>query len=378
LFGPGTINEAGEKFKEFECKKILVVVDKTGVKLGLSERMQTILKKSDIESAVYDGVLPDPPAATIDEGAAFAKKEKIDGILAVGGGSVIDTAKGINILMTNPGTIEKYLVSGMVAPKTKPGLPLICAPTTAGTGSEASGGAVVTSKSGVKMAVFTGAALGIIDAELAVSLPPNVTAGCGMDAFAHAAESITNLYDSEYGKLMASDTIRRVMKYLPTAVQDGKNIEARSHMGYAASTSIIGGSQTGCNQSHSCAHTLGTTFHLPHGDMCGICLPVITKMNAKVVPEKVRFLGEAMGLTISGGASSEEIGDAVSAALTDFLRKIGIQSLKAHGVRREDLVSRRDLSDMMMKDLCFGTAPTRDYPIESYDDLWVKFYDNYE
>jgi alcohol dehydrogenase class IV len=150
-------------------------------------------------------------------------------------------------------------------------------------------------------------------------------------------------------------------------------------MGLGASLGMIGASQTGCNMNHSCAHTLGTAFHLPHGDVCGICLPETSRRNAKVVPEKVRRLGEAIGANIPPSAPPDEIGETVAATLKDFLRKVGVRSLKAHGVKREDLVNRSsELSKTMVADLCMVTAPTQKLPAESFDDIWAKFYDDYQ
>jgi alcohol dehydrogenase class IV len=291
----------------------------------------------------------------------------------------LDTGKGINILMNNPGSLENYLVVSDPLPVIKPGVPLILLPTTAGTGSEVSTAGVYTNAAGVKRGAYISGTFAVVDPELAVSLPASVTAGCGMDAFAHAAENLVSIFESEFDKMLDFDAIKRIMKWLPVTVQDGKDIEARSQMGFAASMAILGGCSTGLNINHACAHTLGAAFHLPHGDLCGICLPETTRRNAKVAPQKVRTLGEAMGIHISPQASPVEIGETVAQAITDFLRKVGVKSLKAHGIKRDDIVNRgSELSKTMAGDPCMVTAPTKDLPSESYDDIWVKFYDDYQ
>jgi alcohol dehydrogenase class IV len=355
------------------------VVDQNGDKFGLSEKVQETLKKSGLEYAVFDGVVPDPPVSVVDKGAAFAKEHKIDGIAAIGGGSVLDASKAINILMSNPGSIADYISSDTTGFVPKTELPLILLPTTAGTGSEVSNGAVITDNGGVKKATIASGSYAVIDPELAVSLPPHITAGCGMDAFAHAAESLVTILDGNYGKMMAFDTLKRIIKWLPVAVEDGKNLEARAQMGLAAATGCLSCSQNGLNINHSCAHTLGAIFHLPHGDLCGICLPETVRRNAKVVPEKVRILGETIGISIPCYASADVIGETVASVIKDFLHKVGVKSLKAYGIKREDLVSRKsELSKTMSQDVCMVTAPTQKSPVESYDDIWTKFYDDYQ
>jgi alcohol dehydrogenase class IV len=378
LFGPGCINEVGGKFKDFGSKKVLIVVDKIGAQLGFTEKMKQILKDSGIESVAFEEAEPDPPARSVDMGGKLAKEAKIDGIVGIGGGSVLDTAKGINVLVNNSGSINEYFLTAKGPVPYKPGVPLLLLPTTAGTGSEVSGSGMITSAAGEKRPVPMRATLGVVDPELAVSLPPAVTAGCGLDAFAHAAESMTNTMDNIYANMLATDAIGRITKFLPIAVKDGKNIEARTHMSFSASMAVIGLGLTRANLGHACAHTIGAAFHLPHGDLCGMCLPETTRRNAQFVPEKIRRLGELMGLKISPGASPKEVGDAVASGLYDFLRTLGVKSLKDRGLKREDLVDRHDLTEIMMRDVCWATAPANKMPAETFEDIWVKFYDDYQ
>lgn len=192
LFGCGSSLRTGIIVRDMGCKKVLLVCDKGVMAAGIVDRIVENLNNAGVEAVIYDEVVPDPPDHSIDKAAEIARAEKIDGIVGLGGGSVMDTAKAINILINNPPPINLYLGANVPF---KPGVPVICIPTTAGTGSEQSGGSVITdTKKNIKSPASTGTpSLAIVDPELTVGVPRSLTLSSGMDAFAHCIETVTRL-----------------------------------------------------------------------------------------------------------------------------------------------------------------------------------------
>ena len=234
LFGNGTVDQVGIKLKELKCKRVLCAFDQTMKATGTPHKFIKFKKVSETEVVLNDKVLPEPPAYLVHEAADFAKKiKKLDGIVAIGGGSTIDTCKCINLLINNEGSIVDY---HMKPPETNnPGLPLIAIPTTAGTGSESTIGAVVSDDNGVKKNIFSFVTFAILDPELMVTMPPSVTASTGMDALAHAVEYfLNNFVDNPKADALSENAIKAVFKYLPLTVADGKNLEYMGKMAIAS------------------------------------------------------------------------------------------------------------------------------------------------
>ncbi len=181
--------------------------------------------------------------------------------------------------------------------------------TTAGTGSESTGIGVVTdTENDIKNSVIGVATLGILDPETTVTVPPETTAYTGMDAFAHAAEAITAKAPNPKSELLASDAIKRIVKYLPIAMEDGNNIEARGNLLLASNFAGIAFNDALVHLGHAIAHSIGAKFHLTHGAVCALALPEVMKYAAQVDASKVKIVGESMGITFNGEESSEQIG----------------------------------------------------------------------
>jgi len=372
VFGTGAVSLVGEKAKEFGIKKALIVTDVGLVKVGVAAKVEKLLKDAGIEVIVYDKVNPDPLDTVVNEGGEIARNEKVDGIIGLGGGSVMDAAKGINILTTNPPPVSKYYGSW----EYKKGLPLILVPTTAGTGSENTIYGVITdSATHAKKVVLTTGDLAIVDPELTYELPAHLTASTGMDVFAHAAESMTVNMTNPMTKLLAFDAIRKVIKYLPIAVEDPTNVEARENMMIASNFAGIAFSNTCCHLGHAISQCMGAKFHVPHGISCAWALPETMAYSAIGKFEEVKGVADALGVEYSDSDSPEELGKKVADNMRTFMKKMNIKSIADYGIKREDMLG--DLVDMVMADNCFPFIPS---PLnrDQVKEILAKVYDSYK
>ncbi len=339
LFGEGAALRTGKKLQEMGCKKVIIVTDEGIKNIGILDKIATNVRNAGVEVVEFDGVLPDPPDYTIEECAEIARKEEVDGVVGLGGGSSMDTAKCVNVLLTNPSPISQYYGPSGVQKET----PLVLIPTTAGTGSEFSIVSVVTnSESGSKGGCLGPAFLpdlAIVDPELTLGLPPAATACTGMDAFSHAAEAITSGQANKVADIEAKEAISLITQNLPRAVENGDDIEARSAMSLAASLAGVSGIKDSMvHFGHSLAHTMGSMYHdVPHGVFCALVIPEVIRDNARMVPGKVKLIGEAMGLDMSDDMSPEEIGDIVGDAIKDLNNTIGIPGIEETGVKKSEI-----------------------------------------
>ena len=321
-------------------RRVFVVFDKGVWDFGIAPPIVQNMKDVGLEVLCYDKVLPDPPDTVVEEAAEQCREFKADAIVGIGGGSSMDTAKAVNVLINNPPPLEQYIG---VQSTIKPGLPLFFIPTTAGTGSEATSMCVISfTKKGVKDSVLApqccNATLAIVDPELTLGLPPKATAVTGVDAFSHALEAITSNDSNPVSDALARETIRMIYKWLPVAVKDGSNIEARSNMLYAALLGGICFTNSITYIGHSISHVLGANFHIPHGIGCGVCLPQVIEWSATTESEKVRMICESMGVHVAENADAEEVGAAARKAIRAFTKEIGIPNFKELEIPLEDLI----------------------------------------
>lgn len=345
LFGVGTSKLLGEKLKEFGCNKVLVVYDMGIKKAGIADRILKIIEDAGIGTVCYDGVQADPPDWSVDEAGNLGIREKIDGVVGVGGGSSLDTAKGAKMLQTNPPPINQYF--GREGVVTKQSVPLVVIPTTAGTGSECTPGGVITdTKINIKTNIAgVGCAvnLGIVDPELTVGLPPSVTASTGLDALCHAVESYTSRRANSFCELTGKEAFTLVGKYLVRAFENGADIEAREGMMLAATLGGISMSGPLCHLAHDIGKVLGGKYHIPHGNGCASCLPQVMQMAASVYPQKVAEITLALGGSVPESASPDEIGKVVYDTIRSLLRRLKTPSLrdyaKINGFTKEDLLA---------------------------------------
>lgn len=358
LFGAGAALRTGMKVKQLGVNKVLCVYDKGIEDAGIAGKIVGNLKAAGLDVVIFDGVKEDPPDTMINEAAAFAGGRQIEAIVGVGGGSTMDTAKAINVLLTNPPPISQYY-AGSGKPHL-PGKPLVLIPTTAGTGSEATNISVVSdtqsqSKKGV-LGPAALAALAIVDPELLLGLPPKITAATGMDAFAHAVEALTSEGMNPMSDLLAEKAVALITRNLPKAVQDGSDLEARTNMMFASLIAGIAFNDTMPHWGHALAHALGARFHIPHGIGCAVALPAAVEYVADAVPDKVRQAGLAMGLDLPQEMAPAALGAAVSQAIVELNRRLGIPSLKEFKVAEAFL---EQIPGAVLGDDCAMFGPKR-------------------
>jgi alcohol dehydrogenase len=359
IFGEGVSLETGEKLRDLGCTNVLCIYD-AGIKAaGITDKVIESIQAQNIKVTVYEGVLADPPDYTIEEAAEIGRKEQVDGLVAIGGGSSMDTAKTVNLLMTNPSPINQYQNAGG-GRESEPGKVLVLLPTTSGTGSEVTPVAVVTdTKSNAKSGVFgpaCRATLAIVDPVLTAGMPPSITADTGMDAFSHAAEAITSGLANPMSDILAEKAVSLVCTSLPKAVQNGKDMEARSNMSFAAMIAGYAFADALPHYGHAIGHTLGAMFHIPHGNACGIALPEVMEYIVDTVPDKVKLVGKAMGLELGDALSSREIGKTVADAIRNFNKEIGLKTLKMHKIEESAL---SDVAKMALSDDTAGFGPKK-------------------
>ena len=352
-FGRGAAAVLPELIRGYGLKKVMVVYD-GGVKAaGIAEKVVEQVKASGAEYMIFDGVIPNPTNEVVEVAAAQAKTEQVDGFVAVGGGSSIDLAKAVNVLMTNPGRISEY--GGMNLVKNAC-LPLIAIPTTAGTSSEITNvSALIDTEKVIKYVVIDNNLVAsdvIADPEFTRTAPPSVTAATGMDAITHAVESyISNMatpltaYNSLKGLEILYNNVAKVVK-------DGNDMEAREQMMLGCIITGFAFSNANLGLVHAIAHTLSAHFGLAHGMANACVLPYVMAFNAEACPEKMVDLAKAIGLVPTGDLEKDKF--LLADALLALIKELKIRTLSEQGIRREDF---NMLADDVLREPVLGFNP---------------------
>ena len=319
LAGCGTSVQIGELIKEAGYKKAFLVFD-SGVKAaGIIDKILESLSACGIEYIEFDKVLPDPPAEIVNEGSKLCNSKNCDCVIAIGGGSAIDTAKGVTILRFNDGQILDY---GKPGAEVKKSLGLISIPTTSGTGSELSNGLIISDpEHNNKVPILATNAMSeyvILDPELTIGMPEGLTMMTGLDVFSHAAEAYTTVLSNIATDMICEKVMETVVEYLPIAINDRSNLEARTKMHVSAS---MGGwmlANSCAHVGHSIAHVIGAKYHLVHGAACAYGFPAMIKHIVPVCSAKVKNIGKILGAEFNGTESVEEIGNITANAYITF------------------------------------------------------------
>lgn len=328
-FGTGAIGDLATMVKDLGGSKVFLVVDPGLKNAGLVDRISAPLTEGEVPFVVYDKVDPEPGLTLADNGAKLAKKEKCDCVVGVGGGSAMDVAKAVSILLTNGGKAEDYLGLGKID---KPGVPKIMVPTTAGTGAEVTFTAVFINEKTKSKGGMNGDPLypdaALLDPELTVSMPEHITAATGIDALTHALEAFVSTQAHPISDMYALEAIGLISANLPMAYAHGGNLEARSAM---LMGSLLGGkalATAGVGLVHAMAYPLGGMFGIPHGLANAVLLPYVTAYNLIGNPEKFATIAEVMGQNIDK-LSLREAAEAAVEAVYNLNQDVGIPATLA-------------------------------------------------
>lgn len=367
-FGFGTIGLVGESCKKLKLSSVLIVSDKFMVNSGMVKKLGDILSQDNINYSVFSEFDASPSISQVEKAYEVMKEKGCQGVIGYGGGSSLDTAKAIAILLNNPPPIAQYFGIDQVPNR---GCPMIMIPTTAGTGSEVSDACIIRNdisqlKSGVR-SKFLLADIALVDPELTVSMPPRLTAATGMDALTHCIEGYVSNGSSIMTRLYHREAIKLIFKYLRTAVGNGNDKEARYNVmlgsmyaGWAMAVSSLGA-------CHAMAYPIEGKYHVPHGEANASLLTAVMRYNALGNLELFKEMAIAMGENIEGLTTREAAYKAVEAV--ELLKKdIGIPTISEFGVVESDL---QEFAEAVIKNTRLLGYNPRQVTVEAIKSIYI-------
>ena len=336
--GSGAIKEIVNEVKGRNLKKAFVCSDPDLIKFNVTTKVTNILEESNLEYEIYSNIKPNPTIENVQNGVNAYKKSNADYIIAIGGGSSIDTAKAIGIIINNPEFEDVRSLEG-VAPTKNKCVPIIAVPTTAGTAAEVTINYVITDAEKNRKFVCVDTndipVVAIVDPDMMESMPKGLTAATGMDALTHAIEGLITRGAWEMSDMFHIKAIELISKHLRGAVENTK--EGREGMALGQYIAGMGFSNVGLGIVHSMAHPLGALYDTPHGVANAIILPTVMEYNAEVTGDKYKYIAKAMGVENVENMSVEEYRKAAIDAVKKLSSDIGIPSYLKDIVKVEDL-----------------------------------------
>ncbi len=372
--GLGAIKHLADEVKALGVKRPLLVTDQGLVKAGLVDEALKVLRAGNVDVVLFDRVVSNPPIALVDEGAAFYKESGCDGLIGFGGGSSLDTAKAIGVVVTHGGSIRDYEWADP-NPITRRIPPLVAVPTTAGTGSEVTLWAVITDperkvKFNVGGTPHIGAHIALIDPLLTLDLPAAITAATGMDALAHAIECYTMAYAQAFTDAVSLLAMEYVGQYLRIAFAQGHNVEARYKMSMAAMLGGLAYGTESAGAAHAMSQTAGGVRDVPHGALTARLLGPVMEYNYMGEPQKFARIAQALGEDIRGLSVWQAAEKAVEAVyrLTEDLE---IPTMQEMGFSEDDIPL---LAELAAKDPQTIGNP-RDVDYEGYVKIYRRAFE---
>ena len=371
-FGPGARKELPGVVARLGFKKALVVTDKGLIKFGVAKQVTDVMDEAGIAYEIFSEVKPNPTVTNVKDGIEACKKAEADFIVAIGGGSAMDTAKGIGIVVRNPEFSDIVSLEGVADTKNK-SLPIIALPTTAGTAAETTINYVIIDETRQAKMVCVDPndipCVAIIDAELMYSLPKSLTAATGMDAMTHAIEGLITKAAWELSDMFEIKAIEMIYKYLPIAVDEPTNPVGRDGMAVAQYVAGMAFSNVGLGVDHGMAHPLSALHDIPHGVACAMLLPTVMRFNAPAAKAKYVDIAKACGV-YKDGMTVDEAADAACEAIADLSRRVGIpEHLTELGITEKDIDA---LADQAIADVSTPGNPrevTRDDIVALYKQI---------
>lgn len=356
-FGRGSREVLISEIQKRNFKKILVITDNSLIEAGVSKKVIELLEKANLDFKVFSDIKQNPNVANVQEGVKIFKEYMADSLIAIGGGSVIDTAKAIGIVIANPEFSDVVSLDAVADTKHK-SIPLIALPTTAGTAAEVTINYVITDEKNVKKMVCVDPndipVVAIVDSELMESMPKSLAAATGMDALTHAIEGYITKAHWTMSDMYHMQAIKLIFANIEKAVND-KDTEAIENMALAQYIAGQGFSNVGLGIVHSLAHQLGAVYDTPHGLANALLLPYVMKYNGEVVYDRFKNILKELGINVSNLNSKDEIIKAFTDEIRRLNNSLGIpDKLSKINVKKEDIPM---LAKKAMNDICTGGNP---------------------
>ncbi len=367
--GAGAVKSIVAELAARGLKRPIVFSDPDLIKFGVTQKVTDILKKAKIKFAIYSEIKPNPTIANVKNGVKAAKAAKADSIIAIGGGSSMDTAKGVGIILTNPKFADVRSLEG-VAPTKNKCLPILAVPTTAGTAAEVTINYVITDVEKKRKFVCVDPhdipVVAFVDPEMMATMPKGLTAFTGMDALTHAIEGLITKAACPMTDMMHLEAIRLISRSLRDAVA-GK-MEGRTGMALGQYIAGMGFSNVGLGIDHSMAHGLSALYDMPHGKACAILLPTAMKFNAPKTGEKYRAIALAMGVKNADKLPLAKAREAAIKAVEKLSKDVGIPKNLKGVLKKEDVAF---LAKSAYADACRPGNP-RDLTVKEIEKLYLS------
>ena len=372
--GAGASQQAGTIVKALECQRPLIVTDKMMVQLGYVARIQESLTALGIHSDVFDDTVPEPTVSSIQAGVEMVRDGSYDSIIAVGGGSPIDSAKAISILGKYGGVMRDYKFPRIVS---EPGLPIIAIPTTAGTGSEATRVTIITDETNDEKMLCVGIGFmptaALVDYELTLSLPARTTADTGIDALTHAIEAYVSKKASLYSDTQAIAAMKLLAPNLRRAFHDGSDRDAREAMMLGSTLAGVAFSNASVALVHGMSRPIGAFYHVPHGLSNAMLLPAVTEYSTPAAPERYADCARAMGVA-EVSDSDDQANAKLMTELYAINEELQVPTPEQFGISREHFFGNLEI----MAEQAIGSGspgnnprvPSAEEIIQIYKKLW--------
>lgn len=369
-FGKGVIEHIPEEFQKRGFKKAAVITDKELVKHGVATKVTELLDQAGIAYTVYDQIVPNPTIQNVKDGVDFVNKSQADCIIAIGGGSPIDTAKAIAIIVTNPEFSDVRSLEG-VADTQNPCLPILAVPTTSGTAAEVTINYVITDEENHRKFVCADPhdipIVSFVDSDMMMGMPKKLAAATGMDAMTHAIEGYITKGAWEMTDMLHIKAIEIIGQSLRNSVDGDQS--AREAMSLGQYIAGMGFSNVGLGLVHGMAHPLSAWYNIPHGVACASLLPTVMKFNKDYTGEKYRDIAIALGVKNAETMPLGEVRDAACNAIDQLSKDVGIPTtISELGVKAEDIPQ---IAEDAYRDVCTPGNP-REASVEEIIELYQQ------
>ncbi|HFX3844830.1 TPA: lactaldehyde reductase [Enterococcus faecium] len=355
-FGKGAIESIVPEFQQRGFSKAAVITDKGLIEHGIATKVTELLDKAAIDYALYDGIVPNPTIQNVKDGVAFVKEAEADCLIAIGGGSPIDTAKAIGIILTNPEFSDVISLEG-VADTKNPCLPILAIPTTSGTAAEVTINYVITDEVNHRKFVCVDPhdipIVAFIDSDMMMGMPKKLAASTGMDAMTHAIEGFITKGAWEMTDMLHLKAIEIIGHSLEASVDGDQN--GREKMALGQYIAGMGFSNVGLGLVHGMAHPLSAWYNIPHGVACAALLPTVMKYNKEYTGEKYREIALVLGIKGAAEMSLEDVREAACGEIDRLSKAVGIpETISELGVKEADIP---EIAEDALRDVCTPGNP---------------------